>query len=278
MACEEVKTAKYQTRKSPPFHAKDCKDLTKKGKDGVYVSKPDAKGIYKWTKATAATKTGKTRKAGGKSYLVHDNGSRPFKVNVNGKTVEIYKGEFRKLADGKTIDYNNMDYTKLIKKLTVKEIHVGKSPCIPSADGCGAFGNGNTILLHVSGNTYIYIGSQIYQFTMEDELKAYYSMIGNNDVPYPIILGSKYVYMMINRIYLPRGVFQAKMGPKEWADAHSFYSGYKNPETGEEIVCDDKATKDRKKCEKERTAEGEKLRAKYEKKLKGLKMIQKREI
>jgi hypothetical protein len=33
MGCEEVKSEKYQTRKSPAFHAKDCKDLTKKGKD-----------------------------------------------------------------------------------------------------------------------------------------------------------------------------------------------------------------------------------------------------
>ena len=53
MPCSEVKAAKYQTRKSPPFHAKDCKNLTKKGKDGEYVSKPDAKGVYKWVKKSA---------------------------------------------------------------------------------------------------------------------------------------------------------------------------------------------------------------------------------
>ena len=30
MACVEVKTKKYQTRKGPPYHAKDCKGLVKK--------------------------------------------------------------------------------------------------------------------------------------------------------------------------------------------------------------------------------------------------------
>ncbi len=63
MPCTEVKTEKYQTRKSPPFHAKDCKNLTKKGKDGPYRSKADAKGIYKWVKGvpTAAKKGVKIR-------------------------------------------------------------------------------------------------------------------------------------------------------------------------------------------------------------------------
>jgi hypothetical protein len=61
MPCSEIKAAKYQIRKSPPFHAGNCKDLTKKGKDGDYVSKPDAKGIYKWVKKSATRKVGKIR-------------------------------------------------------------------------------------------------------------------------------------------------------------------------------------------------------------------------
>ena len=268
MPCEEVKSEKYQTRKSPPFHAANCKDLTKKGKNGDYVSKADARGVYKWIK--------RTRKAGGKSYLIHDNGGRPFKVQVSGKNVEIYKGVYKTLADGKTEDYDHIYYTKLIKKLVVKDIYVGQSPCIPTADACGAFGNGNSILLHVSGNTYIYIGSEIYQFTMEDEFEAYYSMIGNNDVPYPILLGSKYVYLMLDRSYMPRDLIKAKMGPKEWADTYSFYYGHKNLETGQEVQCYKKTMKERIKCDKKRMTEGKMLKAKYEKKMKGFKMIQER--
>ena len=276
MPCSEVKTAKYQTRKSPPFHAKDCKNLTKKGKDGNYLSKPDAKGIYKWIKAGGAT-----RKASKdvKSYLIHDNGGRPFRVEVSGKNVEIYKGEYRKLDDGKTIVYENMDYNKLLKKLVVKEVHLGQSPCIPAADACGSFGKGNSILLHVNGNKYMYIGHEIYEFTMEDDFDKYYSLIGNNDVPYPIIVGTKYVYFMLDHIYLSKELFKAKMSAAEWADAYTYFYGRKDFDTGEEISCFKQygtRLKERKKCQKE---EGEKLKKRiegHEKKIKGFKMIQAR--
>ena len=50
MSCKEVKNSKYQTRKSPAFHATNCKGLTKKGKNGDYVSKANSRGIYKWIK------------------------------------------------------------------------------------------------------------------------------------------------------------------------------------------------------------------------------------
>jgi hypothetical protein len=275
MPCEEIKTAKYQTRKSPPFHAKDCKNLTKKGKDGDYVSKPDAKGVYKWIKAKGATR--KVSKSV-KSYLIHDNGGRPFRVEVSGKNVEIYKGEYRKLDDGKTIDYDKMDYNKLLKKLVVKEVHVGQSPCISAPDACGSFGKGNSILLHVNGNKYMYIGHEIYEFTMEDDFDKYYSLIGNNDVPYPIILGTKYVYFMLDHVYLSKELFKAKMSDAEWADAYTYFYGRKDFDTGEEISCFKKygtRLKERKKCQKE----GEKLKKRIEglvKKIKGFKMIQER--
>lgn len=278
MPCSEVKTAKYQTRKSPPFHAGDCKDLTKKGKDGHYVSKPDARGVYKWIKARGAT-----RKAtkGGKSYFIHDNGARPFEVRVSGKNVEIYKGEFRKLADGKTIDYDNMDYNKLLKKLAVKEVHLGKSPCIKAADGCGAPFVGNTILLHLSGNKYMYVGGSIYEFTMEDEFDAYYSLIGNNDVPYPVLLGSKYVYMMLDHVFIPRELFKAKMNATEWANAYAYFYGHMDLETGEDTSCFEKfrtKLQERKKCEKQKAEKHRRLMKGADKKMKGFKMIQKRGV
>ena len=78
MPCEEVKSTKYQTRKSPPFHAGDCKGSTKQGKDGSYVSTPDAKGIYKWTRKSPK---------GEKRYRILHNGNKPFQVTVSGKTV-----------------------------------------------------------------------------------------------------------------------------------------------------------------------------------------------
>jgi hypothetical protein len=269
-----VKSEKYKTRKSPAFHAGECKGLTKKGKDGTYISRADSRGVYKWVKAssnttrksigTKGTKGAKGAK-GTKKYLIHNNGGRPYRVDVSGKLVEIYKGKPIEKED-KSIDFNEeMDYSELLRKLIVKDIHVGQSPCIPAADSCGPSDKGNSILLHISGKTYMYIGHEIYIFSMEDTFEAYYSMIGNNDVPYPIILGSKYVYFMLDYTYLPRDVFKTKMTSNTWADAYSYYFGFRSLETGEEVRCDEKATKDRIKCMK---ARGEVVKKLGEKKFK----------
>jgi hypothetical protein len=126
MSCAEIQSNKYQTRKSPPFHAKDCKDLIKKGKDGDYVSRSDIKGIYKWVKVGAKrTTVKKPRKVNGKAYQIHDNGNKPFQVVVSGKTVEIYKG---KRAAGDDYD-DNRNYNQLIQKLGVKNVYLGESLC-----------------------------------------------------------------------------------------------------------------------------------------------------
>lgn len=228
MTCQEVKSDKYQGRKSPPFHAKDCKNLTRKGKDGNYLSKPDSRGIYKWIKSV------NTRRKKTKSYFIHNNGGRPYRVDVSGKTVEIYKGEYRKLGDS-----DEMDYTKLIKTVRVKEVHVGKYQ--------GSFGLGNSLLLDLGGK-YIHIGYSIYEFTMEDTFEAYYSLIGNSDVPYPVLLGSKYVYFMLDYKYIPRDIFKAKMTAKDWEDSYQYYYGFLEYETGEQLERNDKKTRSKNKA------------------------------
>ena len=282
MPCTEVLTKKYQTRKSPPFHAGDCKGATKQGKDGEYVSQPDARGVYKWVKASGGSKPQKTRKApkGTKTYDVHDNGNRPFRVEVSGKTVSIYKGV---LPEGEN-DYDNMVYTKLVKKLTVNAVHLGESTCDSAAyikDDCGKWATGNTILLHVSGNKYIFVGPEIYEFTMEDEFEAFYSQVGRNDVPYPITLGSKYVYLMLDgdHTYIPRELFTAKMNKTEWADAYAYYYGFKDLETGEVVNCVEQYRtnlKKRKQCQVKHDQKHRKLIKGADKPMKGFKMIHKR--
>lgn len=260
-----IQSEKYQTRKSPPFHAKDCKNLTKKGKDGDYVSKPDARGVYKWVKVTQG-KTRKTRKVrkARKSYLIHDNGIIPFRVEVSDKTVEIYK----------------VDNSELVKSFTVKQVHIGQSPCNSSiylSDDCGSSCNGNSILLHINKNKYVYVGHEIYEFILEDTFEAYYSVIGNNDVPYPVLIGSKYVYLMLDRIYIPRDLFKAKMNNAEWADAYAYYMGFKDYNTGERIICSKNLSiKDCNKWYKNHDEERQQIHKSSEKKMKGFKMIRER--
>lgn len=262
MSCKEIKSSKYQTRKSPAFHAKDCKDLTKKGKDGQYISRKDTKGIYKWVKVNT------TRKMSGKHYDIHDNGGRPFRVFISSDD-----GASKKVAIYKDVNIGTLkdtaDYSKLIKELTVKEVYVGKST--GNAEGAdhgpgeADFFKGNSILLHVSGKKYIHVGTSIYEFEMEDKVDHYFSMVGRNDVPYPVLLGTENVYFMLedDHCYLSRDMLPADLTKAQWEDAYTYFYGWVNPVDGHH------------RTDAERKKEALETHAK---KMKGYHLIQKREF
>jgi hypothetical protein len=227
MPCTEVKSTKYQTRKSPAFHAGDCKGMTKKGKDGSYVSRANKRGIYTWVRVSRQVRVGDTKKKSkGKYYDTHNNGSRPYRVYIDGSKVSIYS-----LGD-------DLQEDKLIKSLTVKEVYIGKS----TGKAAGSDHRpseahqfvGNSVLLHVSGKKYMFIGDKIYEFNMEDAVDSYFSMIGRNDVPYPVLLGTHNVYFMLDHTYVPRSAFPA-LKAEQWEDAYTYYYGYVDPVTGKQL-------------------------------------------
>jgi hypothetical protein len=103
------------------------------------------------------------------------------------------------------------------------------------------------------------------EFEMEDEFEAYFSMVGRNDVPYPVVLGKKNVYFMLEseHNYVPRDKFPAIQTKEQWENAYIYYFGSIDPETGEDIPYDIVL---KKKLSME----------KYSKKMKGFHMIQDR--
>jgi hypothetical protein len=168
----------------------------------------------------------------GTHYDVHDNGGRPFRVFINGSIVTVYKGEY----NGDPNDFSEMVYDKLVKTITAKKVYVGKSTGLPKgADhkpGEAKRFVGNSILIHVSGNQYVFIGHEIYEFQMDDEVDSYFSLVGNNDVPYPVLLGTDNVYFMLDHCYVSRHSF-GPMKMMDWEDAYSRYYGWVDPMTGE---------------------------------------------
>lgn len=206
MSCTEVTSKKYQTRKSPAFHAGDCKGQTKKGKNGTYISKADKRGVYKWVKAS----THGTQKGMKHMYLTHDNGTDAYRVLVHGNHVEI----------------DNAETNKHIKSYKIKDIYYGIS-------GNNKKTKGNSIVLYLGNGKYIYIGEKVYAFEIDDEMDTYFSLIGNGDVPYPVLLGKENVYFMLDNTYVPRSEFKIKMTPKMWEDAYAYYYGYLDAKTGE---------------------------------------------
>lgn len=146
-----------------------------------------------------------------KSYEIHDNGGRPFRVDIQGNNVSIWKNmnEYD-IVNGKftTIEHP----PKQILQFTADNVFVGKKSPKGGYDGLRPKqAEGNSILLQV-GEKYVYIGSEIYQFSpvKGDTIEKYYSDIGNSDVPYPYAVGKTHVYLMLDKVAVNTTYFDMK--------------------------------------------------------------------
>jgi hypothetical protein len=230
-------------RKSPSKSATDFSVGTKKkGNDNnIWKVIKTKNNVHRWQKILVvkkgSTKSSKKvnkdiysssfikKLAKNKKYFIHDNGGRPFMVNVSVKNVEIYKlpKNFENNIDPTFEDYNTL--VKAYKN--VKNVFIGKS--VKGDDGNGwAGGIGNSILLHLSANKlsnklsnkYCFIGEFIYEFEIPDIIEQFHSMIGNSDVSYPVAIGKTYVYFLINKGqygYLSKEYFEDFPKKHKWA-------------------------------------------------------------
>ena len=158
------------------------------------------------------------------TYQIHDNGGRPFEVEIQGMHVTIFKNmneyEFQ---DGKFIEIKNP--RKQILEFRANAIFVGKKSPKGGYDGLKPKdAEGNSILLRV-GQKYVYIGSEIYEFSTKagDTIEKFYSDIGNNDVPYPYAVGTTHVYILLDKVAVEKSFFDMKNDIyRQYYDATTF--------------------------------------------------------
>ena len=118
-------------------------------------------------------------------YFIHENGGRPYKVNIQDLEIKVYK-----------MDNNNYElYPNLVFHKMCESIWVGKSPLIPMTEFSGGHGqefDGNTILVKPNdSDSYVFIGSLIQSFIPLYPIVNFVSPVGNNDVPYPFAIDSQ---------------------------------------------------------------------------------------
>jgi len=160
------------------------------------------------------------------SYLTHDNGGRPFRVDISadGKTVKLHQRV--------KIDYSRYKHAKDYPEDTyhdepamvwrhVKNVFVGDSPKTDMTSFSCGFGpkfRGNSILLHLKGLEYVFIGMNVFQFAAKSPIVKYVSEVGNNDVPYPYAVDSKgRIYLLIENVILTKHLEEAtNQGPYHW--------------------------------------------------------------
>lgn len=114
------------------------------------------------------------------TYLIHDNGDTPFRVEnyINEKKVNIF-------------DLNNNNNITVIK---YQGIFTGSQP-----DPI------NTVLINTRDNNYVFVGRTIQKFNSIDPIVDYFSIIGRNDVPYPYAIDSKNrYYLLIENVILTK--------------------------------------------------------------------------
>lgn len=190
------------SRPSPSQSATDYDIGTKKlGNDGNHWVVTETKtGTHRWSPASPYKK--------GRKYQVHDNGGRPFTVY---------------LCDASTVAIFNTYTDKLVKVYEkVNKIFIGKYQ-YKSTRGKVHKMDGNSILLQV-GNKYVEIGWDVYEFKTDDEIVKYYSFVGNSDVPYPVAMGEKYVYFMLDHVYIDKEKLIEIFGKDiDWEDGYRRY-------------------------------------------------------
>ena len=148
-----------------------------------------------------------------RTYYIHDNGGRPFKVTIDKKDVKVYKQYFE--GD----NYSYQDKPILVFDENIK-IFIGKSPENKMTLFSGGYGprfDGNSILLHIKENEYVYIGGKIFRFHSVDpldQITKFVSPVGNSDVPYPYAVDkSNRYYLLIEDVMLEEVPLEYKEDP-----------------------------------------------------------------
>lgn len=121
-----------------------------------------------------------------KIYDVHDNGGRPFRVIANVNGIFVYKNT--------SVGYDQPEiYSDLV--LQIKDF-LGYWF---GFDTTPHKFHGNSILIQLRTDKYVYVGNEIYAFMTDEKIIDYLSPVGNSDVPYPVAYGKKFVYFMLDK-------------------------------------------------------------------------------
>ena len=129
------------------------------------------------------------------TYHVHFNKGRPFQVACNGARLDVYVSVHqnwftadKRRAGSYTVSYESEPVVSLSNH---GKVYIGDDV---NVEGSG----GNTILVQLQKgkNSYLLIGgSKLLQIiALPEPINKYCSPMGPNDVPYPYIIGKKYVY------------------------------------------------------------------------------------
>lgn len=156
-------------------------------------------------------------------WSIRDNGGTPFIAKVNGSKVVVHSTGW----DDQTKDVVAEDV--VWETAEAQRVFVGKSPLNEMTRFSGGHGSdfdGNSILVQLSPNEYIYVGVTIDSFTPVSPIQTYVSPVGNSCVPYPYAIDTE------GRVYFFAGnpaALEYMTGIPANEDPNDYYWGDKPP-------------------------------------------------
>jgi len=71
---------------------------------------------------------------------------------------------------------------------------------------------GNSLLFELLKGSYLYVGSEIFQFQTrnKEEIHTYMSPVGNSVVPYPYAIGKTHTYFMLEKVTVANELLDLK--------------------------------------------------------------------
>jgi len=174
-------------------------------------------------------------------YLIHDNGRRPYKVSAFKYAIFVYEYYTNNYCHHKsTVDCEygyEVCYIFKNEPLLTIDKYIGFWPGMDTHIYSDFFGTcGNSILIQETKKSYISIGLIITRFKTDEKILDYISPVENSDVPYPVAYSDKYVYFMLDDVYIKKDQLKTIATPFYAVDMYGEFYGHIHPENKKNLV------------------------------------------
>lgn len=128
-------------------------------------------------------------------YFVHNNRSRPFKVDITSNKISIYKLSYKYKNKMEQYEYENYIIHYKINILNIysyAKVYIGDDQSTPYNS------IGNAILIVLNDTECIVVSSNIMKIKYDGKIIMFFAITGNNDVIYSYLITQKKIYMLID--------------------------------------------------------------------------------
>lgn len=177
---------------------------------------------------TSHSKSSKSNHPNERRYLTHNNGDYAYLIYLGSNKATVYKqdGHALFIKDKRKLKDSYNTFVKSYKN--VERIYIPRCAHKTKLGKIHSY-SGNTILIKSMG-TYTYIGDEIVNWKPEknENIISYQSHLDNSDMPYAVAIGKAYVYLISEKIYIPKSCFPTDT---DWhIEAYGIYYGMSETE------------------------------------------------